>query len=241
MLLFVPLSAAAGKTFIEDGKLDIQKLRKNFGQIMKSTTSQDGLNTCKAIQTAMGIEPTETKSQDTTWLGKVKDCGLNLADENLGEKLKKRDISLYDLMETSSKWDGIARELTTRMKVSFETGFPALKRVYKEIQDINIAVVHTFLEILSKHPDTFIARKVGLEATNNVAEAVEIGMKKSRKVSSRADRILQAGGLKTERGKEKLEKLDEDLHKENGKLNPGTTADLTASSTMIAILDGLKY
>lgn len=241
MLLFAPLSAAAGKTLFEESQFEAETLRKNFDRVMKSTTSKDSVHTCKAIRTAINAGKNEKKSPNDSWLGRLEDFNFSLTDNDLERKLTQRNISLYKLMQASSGWDGVAQELTNKMEVSFKTGFPTLKKVYERQKDINVAVVHTYLKIFSEYPDTFIARKVGLEETDAIDRAVEIGMQKSREVSSRANQILRAGGLKTERGRKKLEKLDEDLYKENGRLNPGTTADLTASSTMIALLSGLKY
>ena len=91
---------------------------------------------------------------------------------------------------------------------------------------LNTAVVHTFLKILSEHPDTFIARKVGNE--------------KAGQVSSDAKAVLELGGLETEQGRKSLKQFDLKLRSTQNKCNPGTTADLTASALALCTLSGYR-
>ena len=82
--------------------------------------------------------------------------------------------------------------------------------------------MQTFLTILSQVPDTLISRKFKDE--------------KAKEVSASAKSILEEGGILTQKGISLLEKFDQQLMS-NG-LNPGTTADFTASSIMVAYLEG---
>ncbi|MGZ7160651.1 MAG: triphosphoribosyl-dephospho-CoA synthase, partial [Methanobacterium sp.] len=77
------------------------------------------------------------------------------------------------------------------------------------------------LTILSHNPDTLIRRKHGED--------------KALEVSTIAKSILLRGGILTPEGISKLVEFDQQLIQ--NKLNPGTTADLTASSIMVAYLD----
>ncbi len=238
ILLFIPLAASAGIALGEGGEAETGLLREKFGQIMRSTTVEDSLEVYEAIRSAIGIEE---RGNESNWLGEEDERRLSVMNDDTKDRLSQKGISLYKWMEVSASWDGIARALTSDLEVSTEVGLPALKDVYKETGDINTAIIHSYLRILSEYPDTFIARKVGLEKTSDIVEAVEIGMKKAEEISSRAASALEAGGLTTEEGREKVMKLDRDLQTEDGNLNPGTTADLTAVSIMIALLQGLKY
>ncbi|KXB02135.1 hypothetical protein AKJ43_02385 [candidate division MSBL1 archaeon SCGC-AAA261D19] len=242
LLLFVPLAAAAGKTLVETGKIELESLRNNFTQIMKSTSTIDSLCTydaiCAAIQTGKGENRKTAKS---SWLGRAKTDVPSLHEREAREKLSDENVTLYDWLKASSSWDGIANELTSGMEVSFKVGYPTLMETFEKHKDINISVVHTFLKILSEYPDTLVARKVGLEKTTNIVKAVALGLEKAEWISCVAKSILETGGLTSEEGKKALQELDESLRNEGGKLNPGTTADLTASSLMIANLCGLKF
>lgn len=242
-LLFVPLAAAAGKTFMTNGGIDPLILRRNVDQIMKSTTPTDSVHVYDAIRATRraGGREGDRKIAESSWLGSVETGAPSLQEEGARKRLLEESVPLFDWMKASSGWDGIARELTSGMEVSFEVGYPSLVEIFEKHKDINIAVVHTFLNILSEYPDTFVARKVGLEETSNIARAVEIGLSETGWISDAAGSILESGGLTTEEGERKLLELDKNLRKGEGKLNPGTTADLTASSLMISILCGLKF
>ena len=130
---------------------------------------------------------------------------------------------MFNVFDLSSQWDMLAYELTRTMPITFDIGYPTYKDV-KISNGLNNATVQTFLTILSIYSDTLISRKYGLE----VAE----------KVSEDADRIVAEGGILTDKGKDLLYKFEVDLIEKN--LNPGTTADLTASSAMVALIDEYK-
>jgi triphosphoribosyl-dephospho-CoA synthase len=74
------------------------------------------------------------------------------------------------------------------------------------------------------HPDTFIARKVGL--------------KKAKQVSVEAATVLSAVG--TEKGRERILQFDRMLRQQGNDYNPGTTADITAASLVLATLNGYR-
>lgn len=231
-MLFIPLAAAAGKSMLENKQIELSDLRKNVGSLMRSTTPIDAVNVYEAILLVSSRQE----------LGEYGAEGApDLCDPESRKKLLDENISLFDTMKTASGWDTIAKELVTAMKISFELGYPTLEKVFQRTKDINIATVHTFLKILSKVPDTFIARKIGLKQTPDIREAVEVGRREVRWITEAATSILEKGGLVTKEGGEALWDLDRRLHESEGELNPGTTADLTSASLMIALLQGLRF
>ena len=231
--LFIPLAAAAGKTFTEMGKMSLKDLRKNVKLITLSTTPQDAVD----VYEIMGIvcSPKE--------IGRVRgEYAPDVYDKDAKRKLLEEGISLYDTMKACD-WDDFCQEWVNGMRISFEIGYPTLMEMFEENQNINIATVHTFLTILSKFKsgDSCIARWVGLKETDEVREAVKIGAEKAKWISNKARFILQLGGLKTKEGTEELRKLDEILQQGKGELYPATAADLTAASLFIAVLQGLRF
>ena len=231
-LLFIPTSIAAAKTHVEEGCFQLTSFKENFGVIMRSTTPIDAAKVYEAI--VMASSPHE--------MGKVADGSTpDLYDRDAKKKILDGGITLYDVMAESSSYDGVARELVTELEISSNIGFKEMMETFKRTGDINIAVVHTFLKILSIFPDTFIARKIGLKYESNIKRAVEIGVKKTIWISKEAERILNIGGLTTKEGRSALWELDEKLQSLGKDYSPGTTADLTASSIMIALLSGLKF
>ncbi|MGQ9719139.1 MAG: triphosphoribosyl-dephospho-CoA synthase [Nitrososphaerales archaeon] len=230
VLLFVPLAASAGLAFTRFDRIEPNGWRSMLLKIMRATTHQDAIHVCDAI-----IE------SGTAALGRLKArTVLDLMSHDLKDRMMEHGLNLYQLMKVSSKWDNVAKELTNGMKISFDLGYRTLMNVYEKTGDINIATVHTFLTILAKHPDTFIARKVGLKQTESIVRAVKIGLIEAKEVSRRAERVLKLGGMTSEAGRRALNRFDRDLRDPSSRLNPGTTADITASSLMIAILCGMR-
>lgn len=186
---------------------DITELRKNVERIMNATTSKDAINLYDAINAA-----------DAGGMGEQEE--LDVADTEARGRIIKEDISMFKVFEMSAKWDLLSKELTTGMPVTFETGFPTFKET-KDSYGLNKATVQTFLTILAQNPDTLISRKYGMDT--------------ARIVSADADSILQNGGILNAQGELLIRQFDTQLLK--NKFNPGTTADITAASIMVTLLE----
>jgi len=227
-MLIVPLAISAGYTFARTSKLDIADIRMNVATVMAATTVQDALD----VQRAIGL-------LKPTGLGKLEDKNLpDLSGKDARRTIVQRAYTLYDMMKASSSWDNIAREWVTSMEISFCCGLPTWLRIKRETGNVNAATVHTFLTILSKYPDTFIARKIGSRTEGDVEKAVRKGLVEAMKISSTASKVLSMGGVTTVEGMKALRDFDRQLRSKGNEMNPGTTADLTSSSIMISILGG---
>ncbi len=211
VMLLVPLAAAAGVTLAKTGKIEMKDLRKNLSLVLRSTTYKDALNLYDAVLIAK-----------PGGLGKIAE--FDVTDKSSKTRIEDEKISLYKIMKIGSKWDNVAREWATDMQITFEFGYPLVKKLHAETQEMNTTTVQTFLEILSRYPDTFVQRVHGRKVAGDVSE--------------RAAAIVRKGGMLTAEGRGLVAKFDEDLRAKN--INPGTTADLTASSLMLSILDGLR-
>ncbi len=209
IMLLTPISVAA--SMFDDVEVIkdgyLDSFRDKIDQIMKATTPQDAVNLYKAINIA-----------DAGGMGEQDE--LDVSSDSSAQKLLDDEINMFSVLEMSSQWDCLSYELTHKMPVTFGIGFPVFKKIQSEY-GTNQATVQTFLTILSQVPDTLISRKYDDE--------------KAQQVSSSAKSILEEGGILTKKGRNLLEKFDAKLI--NNGLNPGTTADFTASSIMIAYLD----
>lgn len=185
---------------------DLESVPGNVDRIMRATTPQDAVNLYQAINIA-----------DAGGMGEQSE--LDVASEDSMQELIENEVNMFQVLEMSASWDRLAYELTQGMPVTFKTGFPVFRNI-KTTQSINKATLQAFLTILSQYPDTLIERKYG--------EA------KAQEVSSTAKSILDEGGILTQEGRDKLYQFDSELVRRG--LNPGTTADLTASSIMAAYL-----
>ncbi|MBW9220460.1 triphosphoribosyl-dephospho-CoA synthase [Methanothermococcus sp. SCGC AD-155-N22] len=203
IMLHVPIAMGAGNI----DNFDSSKLRKEMIRLSKNTTVEDSLNVYDAISIAMpNLNPPKR--------------GPDVKEEDAKKRLIEENLTLYHVFKISSEWDNISKEWTEGFKISFE-GYELLKDYYLEERDINWAITKTYIYLLSKYPDTLIARKNNLEISKEVSKiAMEI----------------RNNGYK----KEDIEKFDSYLSKDGNRLNPGTTADIVAASLMIFLLDRIN-
>jgi triphosphoribosyl-dephospho-CoA synthase len=132
-------------------------------------------------------------------------------------------IPLLRAMDLARDRDAVAREYVTDYAITFEIGLPALQRAGSQGASFPDSIVQAFLSILSKVPDTLIARKIGIQA------ALE--------ASGLAEEVLSKGGILTSQGQAALAAMDAALRDANHSMNPGTTADLTAASLFVFLLE----
>jgi triphosphoribosyl-dephospho-CoA synthase len=232
VMLFVPLAVGAGVLLGAGAKPDVEGLRGWASRVVGATTPQDAVRLYEAIRV---VRP--------WWIGRltpIEGGPPGVDAEDAPSRLLKEGWSLHRVLEFSASWDGVARELAAGYPVTFELGLPTLRQHLEETEDINLAVVHTFLQILAEHPDTFIARKVGASKTCDAREAFLLGSRVAEQISHKAKEVLEAGGLKSDKGRHMLEELDRELRGWRPPLNPGTSADLTASTLYAALLLGFR-
>ncbi len=223
IMLFIPI-ATSTPIWIAESK-EIFDLGSIVLKVVKASTSDDANALIKGIKL-------------------MKPSGLGRPPKGLPDASKgqKTSLSLYEVLEASSKWDGVAEELITGLKMSLSVGLPTLIETYEKTRDVNIAIVHCFFKLLSEKPDTFIARSVGLTISPYapIDKAVRLGLAEAKRISGRAREALEAGGLTTTIGRKLVEELDKELEYKGPTHNPGTTADLTAASIFLALLSGFK-
>jgi len=212
IILLSPLAAAAGMAFAE-GLFSVNKLRENVKTVVESTTPMDAVDVYDAISIAK-----------PGGLGKAPK--LDATDPASKKRILDERVTLFEVFKIASGWDSIAYEWANNYPITFDLGYPYFLQQLQSIGDINVATVHTFLEILSEVPDTLITRKVGLA--------------KAKEVSLQAKHVLEIGGLLTPEGRRGLWALDGNLRRGAHKLNPGTTADITAAVLAVSVLSGQR-
>ncbi len=187
---------------------NINDLRDNIHNLIVNSTVLDTI----ALYEAIGIA-------DAGGMGEQEE--YSVTNEEATKELIENNLNIFDVLNISSSWDSLAKELTNKMPVTFDIGYPTFSRIKKD-SSTNLATISTFLTILSQVPDTLISRKYGDE--------------KAKEVSNLALEVLNTShindNLKT--FNIKLKEFDDYLFENN--LNPGTTADLTASSIMVTFL-----
>ena len=213
ILLFSPLAAAAGSV-MKEGVVDLEELRSALDEVISGATPLDSVNIYRAIDKAMSKEN----------LGDVDQ--LDVKDTSSLNRILDEELTPLDIFNECQARDAICNEWVTGFNVTFTEGYPFLRKRLDEGASINEATVDTFLKTLSEHPDSLIQRKRGRE------DAIA--------VSEKAKEIIQAGGAATEVGMKMIQRFDDELREENGSMNPGTTADLTAASLFLLLLSGWR-
>ena len=214
LLLLVPMAAAAG--FLKaQGRFSINRLGLMVKRLVREAGVEDAVGLYRAVRLAgvggLGAPPR----------------GLPDASKpEAPEEVRRGRLTFYRIVEACSPQDSLCRELVEGLPLTLRRGYPTLLETYKKTGDINRAVVQAYLTILASQPDTLIARKAG--------------RKEAEKVSEMAERILKLGGALTREGLREAERLDRRLRARGNLLNPGATADLTASALTAFLLAGHK-
>jgi len=212
IILLSPMAVAAGMVFKNEG-FAVGNLRENLKLVTSSTTPKDAVDVYDAIEIA-----------NPSALGKAPDLDVN--DPASKIRILHEKVSLYEVFKIAEPYDTICSEYVNNYHVTFDLAYPALSKHLDQTSDPSSATIQTFLEVLAKVPDTFIARKTNIQ--------------KAREVSLRAKEVVEVGGVETPAGKKALNKLDKELRKQSNLLNPGTTADIIAAALAIKVLDGYR-
>ncbi|MDB5337673.1 MAG: mdcB [Planctomycetaceae bacterium] len=179
-------------------------LKQGIGEVLAHLTIEDARQVYRAIGLA-----------NPGGMGKVEEADLTEAPS----------ISLLEAMRLAADRDSIASEYVTGFPIVLETGVPFLASWPNFEATWETAIIHLQLTLMSRFPDTLIARKCGRELADESAH--------------RAQAVLDAGGLQTEPGRQQLGQLDVWLRTDGHRRNPGTTADLIAASLFAAARDGM--
>jgi triphosphoribosyl-dephospho-CoA synthase len=139
---------------------------------------------------------------------------LDVADESSVDEIRKRGLTLFDIMEISAKNDLVAREWTNGFSRCFKAA--ELIRERRDTGTLNDAIVLTYLDLLADEPDTFITKKYDVE--------------KALYVQGLAIDVIER--------RMTLNEFSNRLYRE--KINPGSTADIIIAGIFLALLSGMR-
>jgi triphosphoribosyl-dephospho-CoA synthase len=131
-------------------------------------------------------------------------------------------VSLLDAMRAAQGHDSIARQYACGYADIFNFGIPRLRAALERWQREEWAVVATYLEFLSRWPDSLILRKYGMATASRVQAAAKIWDLKWMEAVQPAELIPEL--------------LSWDAELKADRLNPGTSADLTVATLLAARL-----
>ncbi len=213
ILIHSPLAAAATLS-LKKAEKSFESFTRNIDRIISDATVDDTVQLYQAI-----------KLCHPGGLGSVEKYDIN--NEQSINQLQADNIKLKKIFQLSESYDLISAEYSNCFSLILREGLPTFYMWNDKFNDVNISIINTFLMILASHPDTLIARKTDIY--------------QAKKISQKAKEIISYDGLGSKKGRKYIIELDTFLQKEKGRLNPGTTADITAGIIFCALLFGFRF
>jgi triphosphoribosyl-dephospho-CoA synthase len=194
LLVLTPLAAAAS-----DGRLS----PSGVDAVVRETTVEDAAAFYRAFE---HVDVAVDDPPD----------GLEPLDVRRGSdaipELRAREMTLFDVMESSTDVDGVAAEWVS----GFERVFEASEWLLDGSGPVTDRASDVFLELLAAEPDTFIVTRQDRET--------------AEEVQRRAQAVLAGEETATDLAEEFVER----------DINPGTTADIVAGALFVALERGLE-
>jgi triphosphoribosyl-dephospho-CoA synthase len=141
--------------------------------------------------------------------------------EQADVSMEAPSITLREAMTLAADRDLVASQYTNNFAEVFWTADRLAAHALS--LPLSDAIVRVYLELLSQHPDSLVARKCGPEM--------------ARDVSVRAARTLDALRHAPEAFAEALAELDFFLRADGHRRNPGTSADVIAAALFVLLRD----
>lgn len=219
IMLFCPLATAAGYV-APTASISATVLREALSSILHATTVSDALTLVETLQMA---KPGGSVPKAPGWTERQQ--AFDFQSPRVIEAIQRNNYTLLDYLSLAASYDAVAQEYASDFDEIFEDLYPQLLRFLDRCATTECAVLATYMWALSERPDTFIQRKVGVEAAGEV--------------TARA-RVLYTKMLRTPETQwfEVTKPFDEYLHSRGSALNPGTTADLLSAAIYVALLVG---
>jgi triphosphoribosyl-dephospho-CoA synthase len=134
--------------------------------------------------------------------------------------------NLLNAMAAAADRDLIANQYVNGFHEVLHEVVPAIVSARSQLGlSLPLAIVHAQMQLMSRHPDSLIARKCGLEV--------------ARQSAAYAQRVLESGSPVSHEYAAALDDFDFWLRSDGRRRNPGTTADLLAAGLFVCLRDGL--
>lgn len=197
----------------------------NLGMILLFTpivmAAEQGINNDNKLQQQLNEVLTKCTQQDTADVFKA----IALAKPGGLGKQTKYDVndapvcSLLEAMNVASSYDNVAMQYTNNYQSIFQSGLETIRGFVKRWNSVEWATVACYLNFMATFADSHIQRKYGVELANKIKN-------ESRVVKDQFVELDNPVNAKTD-----LLEFDKQLKQRN--INPGTSADLTATSLLV--------
>jgi triphosphoribosyl-dephospho-CoA synthase len=129
------------------------------------------------------------------------------------------DCSLLAAMAAAADRDLVARQYQDGFEEVFALGLTALRDFERRWQEAEWATVGCYLRFLARFPDSHVQRKHGAEVAERIRQRSEVVLRRFEKKKKPGSAV---GML-----------LEYDKELKDARVNPGTSADLTAASLLV--------
>jgi len=219
LIMFSPITLGAAHSFAHEGmktntRLNLDNVVYIADQFLKNSTTEDCIYLTQALNKSVSdnLLPSDKEEDDFT---------------SFLEIHKHERTNLHEYTNFYKNRDLIFHELAHKYQITLKCGYTTFLRAYEENQNFINAITQTYITLLSEKKDTHIAKRFGNEIASHVNKT--------------AKKVVQAGGVFTEDGLTKIKELDKYLRtSQETQINPGTTADITATTTFLALLQGYR-
>lgn len=181
-----------------------KSLSAGIGDVLEALTVDDAAWAYRAIRLAQAGGMGEVAEQDVA---------------------SEPTFTLREAMALAADRDLIAAQYVSNFSLVLGEGISELGQDGSFQQDFETAIIRLQLRLLSRHRDSLIVRKCGIETANDA--------------SARAQRVLNSGWPENQAGVAELAAFDQWLRADSNRRNPGTTADLIAAVLYAALREGI--
>jgi triphosphoribosyl-dephospho-CoA synthase len=134
-------------------------------------------------------------------------------------------LPLRQIMALAADRDLIARQYADGFREVFDDGVRGLRHALERGDNLEHAIIFTHLYLLSRFPDSLLARKRGQDEADEA--------------SRQARQVIALGWPHSPAAQAAFDSLDAWLRAEGHSRNPGTTADLVTASLFTALRQGI--
>lgn len=217
ILLYVPLTVAMAASLVEDKHFSTGNVRNWLRRVIQGTTVEDTIGLYRAF--ARSTPGGRRIKEDPEWsdIHRRYDFDNPAAIDNV----TMDGLKLVDLFSLSSDIDEISREWTSNFGLVLGEAYPFITEISQSLDDLEEAIVRSFVWLLSKRPDGLIIKKAGRARAEEVRSLAEKTMQNWSDVSEPVELMVR---------------LDDTLREEGNLLNPGTTADIVSAAVFCKLV-----
>ncbi len=217
-LLHIPLIVAAASSLEQTGRFVPQVVEQGLHDIIDATTVEDTLDLYRAFHVVRPRGDSVNRSERWT---PVHDR-YDINNPQVFDNVRADGLTLIGLFRISAPVDSIAREWACYFSTVLHRVVPYLASRTSGLDDIEEAIVRTFVWLLACRPDGLIVKKAGEAAAKRVMELARTIHEAQKKDGAEVAGLLAA--------------LDQELRRDGNTLNPGTTADLISAATLCVLV-----